>query len=332
MRPCTEALRAGAAALALAFAGAAAAATPLVMTGEVQSVDAQPLITPHSNSSPVVIRYFVPEGQAVKAGDVVLRIDPGQSATRIPELDAQIEQARARVAKEVAELDVKAVDAELALVDAEAELATAKLDASIPRDLISALDHDRHQGALDRTTRELALKRGELETARAAVRRRHEDGRLEIEKLAVQRDYHATLMATAEVRADRDGTVVHGFNNNWIGGRIDEGSSTMPGSKAGDVVGGGRMRVRAWVLESDRGALRAGQGVRLAFDALPGRGADGRITGVAGAPEQRHDWGEGRWFSVDIDFDAGGLDLLPGMSARAVVETASTPAASGAAP
>lgn len=314
MPRCTE-FRTFVLALSLALAPSAFARV-VVLTGEVRAVDAQQVITPFANSAPVVIRYFIPDGEAVKAGDVVLRIDPGQSASQVPELEIQIEQARARVAREVAELEVKAVDAQLALVDAEAELATAKLDASIPAGLISALDHDRHQGELDRTTREFALKRRELATAREAVRRRAEDGALEVRKLEVQRDYHATLVASAEVRADRDGIVVHGFTTLGTGGRIDEGSSVMPGAVAGEVVGSGRTNVRAWVLESDRGALQAGQPVRLGFDALPGRNVDGRVTRIAGAPERRAEWGEGRWFAVDIDFDGEDLQLLPGMNVR----------------
>lgn len=328
MRRCIEFLAALVA--AAACVAPPALARTLVLTGEVRAVDAQQIITPHSNSSPVVIRFFVPEGDPVKAGDVVLRIDPGQSAAQIPELEAQIEQTRARVAKEVAGLEVKAIDAELALVDAQAELAVARLDASIPADLISGLDHDRYQGELDRTTREAALKQRELQSAREAVRRRQQDGALEIRKLTVQRDYHAALVATAEVRADRDGIVVHGFNNNWIGGRIDEGSSTMPGSTAGEVVGGGDMRVQAWVLESDRVALRAGQPVQLSFDALPGRQVEGTVAAVSRAPERRPEWGEGRWFGVDVDFDASGLRLLPGMSVRVVARPPAGPANAGA--
>ena len=307
--------------VALALA-AIAPAHAVVLTGEVRAVDAQQILTPQSNSSPVVIRYYVPEGERVKKGDVVLRIDPGQSASRIPDLEAQIEQGQAKDAKEVAELQVKALEAELALVDAEAELATAKLDATIPRDLISGLDYDRHQGELDRTTREVALKRKELDAARIAVQRRVEDGRLQIEKLVLQRDYHASLVRTSEVVADRDGIVVHGFNNNWIGGRIDEGSSTMPGSKAGEVVSSGRMNVRAWALEPDRRGLVVGQSVELTFDALPGRKVPGRIAFISGAPDRRPEWGEGRYFTLDITLDAQTLSLMPGMSVRVIARPA----------
>ena len=97
---------------ALWAALAMAAATPthaVVLTGEVRAIDAQQILTPQSNSAPVVIRYYVPEGERVKKGEVVLRIDPGQSASRIPDLEAQIEQGRAKDAKDVAELQVKAV-------------------------------------------------------------------------------------------------------------------------------------------------------------------------------------------------------------------------------
>lgn len=305
--------------LALLAGGPAAA---VVLTGEVRAVGSQQVITPQSNSSPVVIRYFVPEGQKVKAGEVVLRIDPGQSAAMIPDLEASIEQANARAAKEIAELEVKALDAELALVDAQSALVAARLDASIPKDLISGLDYDRYQGEFKRTSQEAELKRKALASAREAVTRRRQDGELEVRKLTAQRDYHAALVRTAEVRADHDGIVVHGFNNNWIGGRIDEGSSTMPGSKAGEVVRGGRMSVRAWALEPDRHGLASGQPVRLSFDALPGSTVQGKISSVSGASERRPEWGEGRYFNVDIDLDPGKLALLPGMSVRVIAEPA----------
>lgn len=312
--------------LLLAAALPAAAGNATVLTGEVQAVEAQTIYTPESNSSPVVIRYFIPEGSQVRKGDVVLRIDPGQSASQVRELEANIEQTRARAAKELAELQVKLVDAELALADADAALASAKIDARIPRELISRLDYDRYQGELDRATREAALKRTELGSARAAVERRKRDGALEVEKLQVQRDYHVARIRTSEVRADRDGIVVHGFNQGWLEGRIDEGSSTMPGSKAGQVVSGGAMRVRAWALEPDRRPLRVGQEVRLAFDAYPGRGLPGRIAAIAGAPDRKPEWGDGRYFTVDIDLrQQGALKLLPGMSVRVTA-----PAAQGA--
>jgi multidrug resistance efflux pump len=308
---------------ALLLAAVPVLASAVVLTGEVQAVDSQIIYTPEANMVPVTIRFFVPEGARVKKGDVVLRVDAGQAAARIPDLEAQVEQAQARGAKEVAELQVKAVDAQIALADAEAALATARIDAKIPADLISRLDFDRYQGELDRSTREVGLKRSELGNAQAAVARRIEDGKLEVRKLELERDFLAAQVRNAEVRADRDGVVLHGFNNNWIGGRIDEGSATIPGSKAGEVVRGKDVRVRAWALEPDRRGLKVGQPVTLAFDAFRGRNVAGRITAIAGAPDTREEWGKGRYFTVEIELaKQGQLPLLPGMSARVVVDDA----------
>ncbi len=315
-------------AVACLLAAAAVGAAPM-LTGEVRAVDAQQINTPPSNSSPVVLRYFVAEGARVKPGDVLVRIDPGQAATQVRQLDAQMEQARARTAKEVAELRVKAVDAELAQVDADAALETARVDAAIPHELIPGIDFDRHRGERDRAERELALKTRELAAARAAVDRRIADGRLEAGKLLAERDFNQAQVQLAEVRADRAGILIHGFNStNETGGRYDEGSSSYPGQKIGEVVGGGTMAVRAYALEPDRVGLAPGQVVELVFDALPGRRVQGRITMISGAPEAKGEWGDGRYFRIDIALPAQSqLPLRPGMSVRVTVPAnASAPA------
>src|SRR3546814_3919966 len=58
-----------------------------------------------------------------------------------------------------------------------------------------------------------------------------------------------------------------------------EGSSSMPGSEAGQVVTpGSAMPIRAWALEPDRRELQVGQAVRLSFDALPGRRSEANTS------------------------------------------------------
>lgn len=305
----------------------------VLLTGRVDALDSQVLYTPPSNSSPVVLRFYLPEGSQVQPGDPVVRIDPGQSLTQIRQLEAQIEQAGARAAKEVAELEVKATDAEIALVDAEATLAKARIDAAVPPEHVSALDYDRHQGELERADREHALKTRELAAAREAVARRRSDAELEIDKLVADRRFHEAQVANAEVRAERAGVVIHGFDNRR-GGRIDEGSTSWPGNAIGEVVGSGaELGVTAWALEPDRAYLREGQAVELSFDALPGSRLSASIRRIAGAPDAKAEWGEGRYFEVAITLpaEAAELALKPGMNVRVAVAV-DTPiaAASGA--
>lgn len=307
--------------LVLLSAAARAEERAVMLSGEVYAHGAQALLTPPSNSSPIVLRSFVGEGERVRTGDVVLRIDGGSAATSIRNFRAQYDQASARADKEVAELEVKAVDAERAWRNAEAVLDKASIDANIPREHLSALDHDRYQGERTRAERDLTVKRGEWDAAKAAVQRRRDDATLELGQLQKQIDYWQTQLDAAEVRAERDGVVVHGFDPSR-GTRYDEGSSSYPGQRVGEIVDGTdeqRLGVRAYALEVDRSALQVDQAVAVSFDALGPRSVAGRISRIAGAPSAKAEWGDGRYFAVEVAVELAAADkaaLRPGSSAR----------------
>jgi len=290
-----------------------------VFSGEVQVVGAQEILTPPSMSSPVVLRYYAEEGSRVKKGDSLLRIDAGPAETQLRTLEAQLNQATAKNAKEIAELELKLADAELALADAQAERDTAAVDAVIPRSLISPLDYDRHQGEMQRTERALALKKQQAAQAVEAVARRRRDSELELRKQRLSLAFYQDQVSSAVVLAERDGTVVHGFDNLFgAGGRYEEGSTSYPGTKVGEVVGeADGFIVRAWVLEPDRDGLRVGQSLQLAFDALPGRSVHGSIRTIGGASTSKSEWGEGRYYELEIALPEGiDLPLRQGMSVR----------------
>jgi multidrug resistance efflux pump len=296
-----------------ASAAMAANERPVLITGEVEALDSQTIFVPPSKASPVVLRNFVAEGTQVRKGDVVLRIEsPG--ATNVDQLRLDRERARAKTDSEMATLEVAAIEAEKAVVNAQAALDRAKVDAALPKQQITALDYDRHQAELGRATRDLAIKQDSLRNARAAVARRKEDGALEVKKLQINEAFQLAQLAQSEVRAARDGVVVHGYSP-LNGERIDEGSTAWPGNAAGTVLGDGHMVVTAWVLEADRPHLRDGQAVSLRFDALPGVVVTGKLAGITSAPEAKPRWGLGRYFRARIALpDDHGLPLVGGMS------------------
>jgi HlyD family secretion protein len=298
--------------LSIACVGAEAS-----ITGEVRAIEAQPIFTPPSNASPVVLRYFVPDGAEVSQGEPVLRIDPGQAGARLRTLAADLEKAEAKAAREIAELDVKAIDAEIGWVDAEAALAKARIDAQLPRELLSGLDFDRYRGELQRTERELVLKREQLNDALAAVERRRKDAQLEIARMRLEEKFQKAQLENAEVRAERGGVVMHGFDP-WSGQRFDEGSSAQIGMMVGEVATIERLGVRAYALETERNAFKNGDLVSIDFDALSSLHMTGRVESISAAPEQRQVWGAGRYFMLDIRFvtEPDRTQLVPGMSVR----------------
>lgn len=308
-------------------------ATPLqaaniYLTGEVRILDAEVIYTPPSDSSPVVLRYYLPDGSQVKAGDVIVRIDPGQATSQVRLLEAQIDQARSRTEKEIVELRVKLLDAERALIDAEAARDKAKVDAAIPADYIARLDLDRYRSEKERSEREFSLKQTEFNNAKAAIVRRQADTKLEIQKLQLQRDYQKAAIANAEQKASRDGVLTHGFDA-WRGGRIDEGSSSWPGQKIGEIVGDGRRGVLAYALEPERRGLKLKQAVSLVFDAYPKKTITGTISKIAAAPDSKSEWGNARYFAIEISLpEKLDIYLLSGMNVRVQI----APAAKKAAP
>ncbi|OFA00261.1 HlyD family secretion protein [Duganella sp. HH101] len=317
-------------------AGAQAPARrPVLLTGEVEALDTQTIVVPPSNSSPLVLRNFVAEGTQVKAGDLVLRIETG-GAANIDRLKTELERTAARVERDTANLEAGAIDTEKALITAEAALAKAKVDAALPKLQITALNYDRNQAELDRATRDLAIKREARDNYRQSVSRRREDGALEVKKLQINLAFQIAQLKQAEVRAARDGVVVHGYSP-WKGERFEEGSSAWPGNAAGVVQGDGQMAVTAWVLEADRPYLTEGDALGLRFDALPGAALTGKILGITSAPEARASWGSGRYFRVRIGLPEGhGLPLVAGMSVfaepHAGAGAARRPAAAAEAP
>ena len=299
--------RQSAAAAPAPVAAAHADARPVLLTGEVEALDSQTIFVPPSNSAPIVLRTFLHEGTQVKAGDVVLRTDAA-NATNVAQLRIERERARAKADSETATLEVAAIEAEKALVSAQAALDKAKVDAALPKQQIAALD---------RATRDLAIKRESLDTARAAVARRKEDGALEVRKMQINEAFQIAQLKQSEIRAARDGIVVHGYSP-FNGERLDEGSTAWPGNAAGTVLGDGRVVVTAWVLEADRPWLHEGQAVALHFDALPGVALTGTLERITGAPEARTRWGLGRYFRATIALpEHHGLALTAGMSVLA---------------
>ena len=306
------------AAAALVWLGALAAAEvprrPVLLTGEVVALDSQPILVPAANGGPVLLRNFVAEGTVVKRGDLVLRIDANEGMN-ISKEETELEQAAARARREWTDLIVKGVDAAKELRVAEAALNKARVDAALPKSLVPAIDFDRYQGELVRTRHDLEVKQQALANAQAAVQRRQADGDLEAKKLGFNVQFLKSLVSQAEVRAERDGIVVHTYSE-WRGERNDEGSSAFAGNTVGYVIGDGETQVRAWALEADRTFLAVDQSVRVTFDALPALVLTGKIARIASAPQLRAAWGSGRYFQVDVALPAGNQpQLVSGMSA-----------------
>ena len=303
---------------------------PVLLTGEVQAKNAQGIFVPPSNSSPVTIKNFVPEGTVVKTGDLLLRIETS-NAENIEKLQSEIQKTSAKTKMDVAKLDVDALNAEKEFIIAKATLAKALVNAALPKVQISALDYDKYQGEKEHAQRDVIVKQQAFDNAKLAAKRRQQDGDLENKKQLIYLAFAKAELAQSEVHATQDGIVTHAYNE-WRGERFEEGSSGFPGNMAGQVMSAGGLQIQTWALEADRPYLNEKQTVQLSFDALPGSRLEAKITHIASAPTPHASWGNGRYFKIDIDLPKDhGLKLIPGMSVLIEPKQATKAAAKGTA-
>lgn len=287
----------------------------VIFSGEVQTTNAFQVTVPSTMMNPATIRFFLPEGSQVKKGDVILRVE-SMSESDLERVELELVQTRERGTRELADLEVKMIDAERALLMAKAALEKAKIDAALPKAQISALDFDKYRNERDRAERDLGVKQMAFDAAKGAIARKQEDNQLAVKRLQVQIAYSKLQAEQAEVRSDREGVLIHGYDS-MSGKRLDEGGRAMIGSTAGQVMGTGNFHLVAWILEVDRPYLKLDQSLAVHFDAIPNSLVQGKVKRISGAPEPRAIWGSGKYFKVEIALpEMKQFELKMGMSAQ----------------
>ncbi len=281
-----------------------------------------------------VVEVLVREGDRVKAGDLLVRLDLGEVAVA-PARDAEtVAAAEARVRDlasgsrpaEIAAAEAERTDRAAALQLASEELERQRLLRSrkvgTQRDLDRATaDVARARAAVDAATERLRLVRQgfrEWQTRQA----RAELGRAERVK-----EQSEIVVREAELRAPADAVVLHRL--------VEPGALAGPGLPAITLGLAHRLYVRTFVPEPRLGQVRQGQAVHVVVDAYPDRSFPARVGEIAPTAEFTPKAVETREerinlvYAAKVDLDAGwDSTLVPGQPAEVLV----APEAAGARP
>ena len=246
-----------------------------------------------SLTSPVVgkvLELAVAEGDTVSAGDLLMRIDPGERKARVDQSRANLASARAgerlaRAEREKAQFDLDRVrnlrDADLAS-DQEVRAAQTTFDVADAR-------WERAQE--------------DVHNASAAL----EHARVELDRTVI--------------RTDLDGVVVRLS--------VEEGENVLAGdlynSGSAIVVIADLTEMEAWILvdETEVVRLRRGQSAEIEVDAFPDLTLEGRVVEVANSAYNAGplDSQEAKDFRIRIRLDDPPASFRPGLSARAEIVT-----------
>ncbi len=252
------------------------------------------------------------EGQGVKKGDLLARIDPRDFETRIAGIESRIGEAKA----ELEAMETGARPEDLAILGAEVEAARAvRLNAEQQylryRDLyvkrqVSKADFDRYKSEFDMASAQLATSEQNLEKGRTGART--ED--IEAQKARI-RGLEADLKGARDALGDTylkapfDGLVARRFVDNFTEVRAKE-----PIVNFQDIS---KVEVLIDVPEMTMATVRRGSGITATaeFASAPGRRFDLVMKEFATDADPRT-----QTYQVVLEMpQPEGVDILPGMTA-----------------
>lgn len=320
-------------ALAVALASASACASGpaddrIHLNGRIEA----PLVDIAPRIQGRVLEVLVREGDRVKAGDLLVRLDLAEIALA-PERDAQsVTAAEARVrdltagsrTAEIATGQAERADRVAALALARQELARQRAlrekRVGTQRDLDrAASDVERAHAALEAATQRLRLVQ---QGARQWQTRQAEAELGRAQRVKAQSDI---VVREAELRAPSDAVVLHRL--------VEPGALLGPGQSAVTLGVESRLYVRTFIPESRLGQVRQGQVAQVTVDAYPGRTFPARVTEISPTAEFTPKAVETRAervnlvYAAKVDLDGGwSVPLVPGQPAEVIV----TPTAAAA--
>lgn len=294
----------------------------VVLSGEVEAAAGEVLTVPRLPSWQTAIKWLADEGTAVKAGDPVVELDNSALTADLESKRQSAMQAIQELQQEEAEWEADLEQKALEVEKKRSELEKARLEALVPRDLLSARAYEEKQGALRRTATEHDKAVDLLASRRTAVEAERQNLILRIEKAQREITVAEAAINALVLRAPRDGILVL-RDHPWEGRKMQTGDPVWVGFPIAMLPDLASLRVKASLADVDDGKIAAGMPVTVTLDGYPDVPFTGKITSISAVAQESRRASLRRHFDVLVALDK--LDaarMRPGLSARVVVRRA----------
>jgi HlyD family secretion protein len=286
----------------------AADPTQIRLNGRIEAamVDLSPKVTGR------VREVLVKEGDRVKAGDILVRLDLGETGLTVARDKSTVAAAQARVR----DLEAGTRRSELATAEAEIndrkaalELAKKELQRQqflLERKVGTGRDVERATTEVQRLEAAVSAASSRLATLREGARRwqvqqAHED----VARAETVLEQSQTTVNEGELRAPADTIVVHRF--------VEPGQLVTPGQPALTLAFLDRLYVRTFVPEMLRGRVRPGIEAEVVVDAYKDKRFKAKVAEIARDAEFTPKQVETRTERVNLVY-AAKVDLVGGWS------------------
>ena len=278
-----------------------------------------------------VVEILVREGDRVKAGDLLVKLDLGETAIAVERDRQGVQSAAARLEDlRLGSRDAELRGAEQEIADRRAAVELAKPELERQQALLSKKvgtprDVDVARATLERAQANLRMSEERLKLLREGFRKyQTEQARVDVDRARSVLKQSETVAKESEIRAPADGVVLHRM--------AEPGLLLGPGVPALTLAFANRLYVRTFVPETQLGRVKPGQPAEVTVDAFPGRRFPGRVTEMSPDAEFTPKPVETRRervnlvYAAKVDLDGGWNEpLVPGQPAEVTV-TAAAPA------
>lgn len=272
-----------------------------------------------------VTEVLVREGDRVKAGAILVRLDLGETSIAVERERAGVRSAQARAEDLQAGTRPSEVDVVVAEVaDRRAAVSLAEKEAERQRFLLdrkvgTQRDYDRARTDLERARAALKASQERLEVAREGTRAKQtEAARAEAERAQAVLRQSLAVARENEIRAPADGIIVHRL--------AEPGQLVSANQPAVTMAFANRLYVRTFIPETKLGRVRMGMPARVTVDAFPNRAFAAHITEISPDAEFTPKAVETKSERVNLvygakaDLDRGWSEpLVPGQPAEVTV-------------
>jgi HlyD family secretion protein len=274
-----------------------------------------------------VVEVLVREGDRVKAGALLARLDLGETSIAVEREQAGVRSAQAR-AEDLAAgsrgSEIAAIAAEVEDRRAAAGLAEKERERQrflLDRKVGTRRDYDRARTELERAEAALHAAQARLSTAQAGTRvQQTAAARAEADRAQAVLKQSVAVAREGEIRAPADGVIVHRL--------AEPGQLVGAGQPAITMAFANRLYVRTFIPETKLGRVKMGTAARVTVDAFPGREFAAHITEISPDAEFTPKAVETKSERVNLvygakaDLDRGWNEpLVPGQPAEVVVRT-----------
>jgi len=294
----------------------------MILTGQLRAVRAEEVLVPRLPGWTVQIRWLERDGAKVEEGQKVAELDSAGLVSTLEEKKVAREKAASELALREAEIASQIADREFQVEQRRIAVEKARIDSSVPEDLVPARQWQERRLALVRAETELEKAIEELDAFRKSSAEELRQKRIAIEK--AEREIRAAERALeqAVLRAPKSGILVVA-DHPWEGRKLEVGDSVWPGMTIVHIPSLAEMQVDASLVDVDDGKVAPGMPASCTLDAYPDLVFPGRLVEVSSVAQEAEWRSLRRTFRVTVALERADPERMrPGMSARVEVETA----------